>query len=78
MINLLNYNNPLLFRPFGSILGAPLTPVRHTQGIKSSTHNMIANTWQVLYPATANQYNRVLLKIMADTGNIRGNLDSIG
>jgi hypothetical protein len=63
----LNYK---LFRPFGSILGTSLTPVRNTKGIKRTAYNMIANTRQVLYPASANQNNRMLLQVMADARDV--------
>jgi hypothetical protein len=38
---------------------------------------MIADTGQVLNPAATDENNGVFLQVMADAGDIRGNLDSI-
>jgi hypothetical protein len=39
---------------------------------------MVANTRKILYTATTNENNRVFLKVVSNTGDIGGNLSSVG
>ena len=67
-----------VFRSLGTVFGTCLTSLRHTSGIQSSADDMISGTRKVFYPASADQHNAVLLKVVAFTRNIAGNLDTIG
>jgi hypothetical protein len=39
---------------------------------------VIPNSWEVFDPSSANEYDRMLLKVVADSGNIGGHFNSIG
>ena len=39
---------------------------------------MVTHTREILNTAAADKHNAVLLKVMADTGNVRRNLDAVG
>src|SRR5207248_8079662 len=54
-----------------------LSSILHSDGVESATHKMIANSGKILHPAASHQHDRVLLKIVADTRNIRGHFHSI-
>ena len=67
-----------LLRPLRAILGAGLHPLGDALGIQSAADNVVTDTRKVLYTAATDEDDAVLLQIVADTGNIRGNLDIIG
>ncbi len=50
----------------------------HADRIQRTPNDVVANSRKVFYTATADQHNRVLLKIMSDPWNIGGDLNSIG
>src|SRR5579884_1084912 len=62
----------------GSIFRTALLAVRNTGGIESAAHHVIADTGQVLDAASADQHNRVLLEVVADTRYIGCDFDPVG
>ena len=50
-----------LLRPFGTVLGTALLAIRNSQRIESSSNDMVPDSGKVLYTATANEHNGVLL-----------------
>jgi len=66
------------FGSLGTILGAGVLAILHSNGIQSSPHHMVANPREVLDTSTADQNDGVLLQIVSNTGDIGGNLDPVG
>ena len=64
-------------RTLCAVLGAGLATTCNTLGIQSTTDDVVTNTGQVLDTAAANQNDGVLLQVMADAGNVRGDLNTI-
>src|SRR5262249_12120182 len=64
-------------RTLRSIFRAPLLAVFHARGIERSANYVITNSWEVLHAATAHEHDRVLLQVVADAGDIRGDFDGI-
>src|SRR5882724_3876535 len=56
----------ILLGPLGPIFRAPLLAVRDACGIERAAHHVIADAGEVLYAASADQHNRVLLQVVAD------------
>ena len=48
-----------------------------TLSIQSTTDDVVTDTGQVLNTTATDQHDGVLLQVMADTGNVRGDLDTI-
>ena len=46
-------------------------------GIQGTTDDVVTHTGQVLHTAATDQNDAVLLQIVADAGNVRGDLDTI-
>src|ERR1019366_3804873 len=65
-------------RTFRAVLGARLLPAGHSSRVHCSAHNVIADTRQILDAAAADQHNRVLLEVMADSWNIGRDFDTVG
>ena len=75
------------FLPFGAgaalgALGAVLRPALHAVGhahrIQSAAHHVITNARQILHTAAADEHDRVLLQVVADAGNVGGDLNPVG
>ncbi len=63
--------------PFGTILGTALFAICNSQGVKSASNDMVSDTGKVLYTATANEHNGVLLQIVPDPRDIGGNFYTV-
>lgn len=61
-----------------SIATATLLSPLDAEGVENASDNVIANTRQVANASTANQDNRMLLKIVVLSGNISVNFTTIG
>src|ERR1700730_5343632 len=72
--------SPLLgfLRALGSVLRASLHPALDADGVERPAHDVIANAREILDAATTNQDQRMLLQIVADTRNVRRDLDAVG
>ena len=64
-------------RALSTVFAAGLVTVRNTLGIQRTTDDVVTDTGQILDTTAADQNNAVLLQVMADTGNVRGDLDTI-
>src|SRR5699024_10381439 len=60
-----------------AVLAASLVAVRNALGIQGTTDDVVTHTGQVPNTAATDQNDAVLLQVMADTRNVRGNLDTI-
>src|SRR5271154_3263041 len=65
-------------RTLGAVLGARLLPARYTCRIERSPNHVIAHTRKVFYTAAADQYDRVLLQVVADTRYIGRHFNPVG
>src|SRR5882672_6562421 len=65
-------------RTLGAVLRAALLTIFHSRSIQRAAHNVITNTRQILHTAAAHQHDRVLLQVMPDSWNVRGDFDCIG
>src|SRR6187401_131816 len=54
----------------GTVFRATLLAVAHTAGIERATDHVVAHAGQILDSATANQHDRVLLKVVALSGDV--------
>src|SRR5208337_2470172 len=66
-----------LLWPFGTVLGTALLAIGNSQRIESSSNDMVPDTWKVLYTATANEHNGVLLQIVPDPRDIGCNFNTV-
>src|SRR5580692_782529 len=62
----------------GAILRAALLAASNTYRVQSAADYVIAHSRQIFHTAAANEHDRVLLKIVANTGDISCDFDSIG
>src|SRR5450755_4508545 len=68
----------LYFRALGAILRAALLAARDANGVQCAANDVISDSGEIFYAASANQHDGVLLQIVADAGNVGGDLDSVG
>src|SRR6185436_6883752 len=59
-----------LLRTLRPILRTALLSIRHANGIKSASDDVIAYSGQVLHTAATYEHDRMFLKIVADTGDV--------
>src|SRR5699024_5868466 len=55
-----------------------LLAVLHTLRVSGTADDLVADTGQVLHTAATNEHNRVLLQVVALTGDVRGDLHAAG
>src|ERR1700742_938152 len=67
-----------LFRTLGAIEGPALLAVLHALRVEHAANDVIANARKVLHAATADQNNRVLLKIVALARDVREGFEAVG
>src|SRR5580765_6893380 len=60
----------VLLGPLRSIFRTTLLSIRHTDGIESTSDDVVAHARQVLHTTTTYKHDGMLLKVVADTGNI--------
>src|SRR5690606_17380898 len=46
-----------------------------TLGVESAAHDLVTDTRQVLHAAATHEHDGVLLQVVADAGDVRGDLD---
>ena len=64
--------------PLGAVLGTGLHPAVDALGIQRAADDVVTHTGQVLDTAAADHDHRVLLQVVADTGDIGSDLVSVG
>src|SRR4029453_8417703 len=52
-----------------------LLAVLHTLSVQRATNDLVPNTGQILHPPPADQHHRVLLQVVPNTGDVRGDLN---
>src|SRR5690349_23843989 len=58
-----------------AVSAASLLAVADTLGVERSADDLVADAGQVLHPAAAHEHHRVLLQVVADARDVRGDLD---
>src|SRR3954466_8057056 len=61
-----------------AVAAARLLAGAHALGVEGSTDDLVPDAREVLHPAAADQHDRVLLQVVPDTGEVRGDLDLAG
>src|SRR5579864_209027 len=69
---------PSLSRPLGAVFRPALAPVLDALGVVRAADDVIAHAGQILDPAAADQHHRMLLQIVALTGDVAGHLEAVG
>src|SRR5688572_10515788 len=64
-------------RPLGPVLRPPLHAALHADRVQRAAHHVIAHARQVLDASAANQDERVLLEVVADTGDVSRDFDAV-
>ena len=77
-MSILSPNCTLLLRTLCSVLGAALFTVCNTLGIKRTTNNVITYTGKVTNTSATDKNDRVLLKVVTDTGDVAGSFHTVG
>src|SRR5215470_4920888 len=62
----------------GAVAAARLLAVAHALGVERAADDLVADSGQVPHPAAAHQHDRVLLQVVPDPGDVRGDLDLAG
>src|SRR5919107_2709952 len=55
-----------------------LLAVLDALGVERAADDLVADAGEVLHPAAADEHDRVLLEVVADTGDVRRHLDAAG
>ena len=61
-----------------TVLGTGLHTAIDALSIQSTTNDVITDTGKVLNTTATDQNNRVLLQVVANTGNVSGNFHTVG
>src|SRR5688500_2501340 len=58
-----------------AVAAARLLAVADTLGVQRTTDDLVPDAGEVLHTAATHEHDRVLLQVVADTGDVRGHLD---
>src|SRR4051794_33866802 len=61
-----------------AVTAASLLAVLHALRVERTADDLVADAGEVLHTAAAHEHDRVLLQVVADTGDVRGDLDLAG
>src|SRR6516162_10495218 len=61
-----------------AVAAAGLLAVAHALGVERAADDLVADSGQVAHPAAAHQHDRVLLQVVPDPRDVRGDLDLAG
>src|SRR2546430_708344 len=61
-----------------AVAAARLLAVAHALGVEGTADDLVADSGQVPHPAAAHQHDRVLLQVVPDARDVRGDLDLAG
>src|SRR6185437_14526052 len=64
--------------PLRAVPAASLLAATDTLGVQRASDDLVADARQVLHAATADEHDRVLLQVVADAGDVGGDLDAAG
>src|SRR5512132_756416 len=62
----------------GAVARAGLPAVADALGVEGAADHLVADAGQVLHPAAADEHDGVLLEVVADARDVRGDLDAAG
>src|SRR5438128_222615 len=68
----------LLRAPLRAVARAGLPAVPDPGRVERAADDLVADPRHVLHPAAAHEHDRVLLQVVADTGDVGGDLDAGG
>ncbi len=68
----------LVARLLRAVLRPSLPAVLHTGRVKRTTNNVVLYTWEVLHTTAPHEHNRVLLQVVALSGNVGRDLIPVG
>src|SRR3712207_9079154 len=61
-----------------AVAAASLLAVADTLGVQRAADDLVTHAREVLHPAAAHEHHRVLLQVVAHTGDVGGDLDATG
>src|SRR5690606_35261795 len=59
----------------GAVAAAGLLAALHALGVERAADDLVTHAREVLHAAAADEHDRVLLQVVADAGDVRGDLD---
>src|SRR5215211_23350 len=62
----------------GAVARAGLPAVADALGVEGAADDLVADAGEVLHPAAADEHDGVLLQVVADAGDVGGDLDAAG
>src|SRR5215471_6656000 len=68
----------LLLHELRAVPAASLLAVADALSVQRATDDLVPDAGQVLHPAATHEHDRVLLQVVADAGDVRGDLDLAG
>src|SRR5438034_11557539 len=69
---------PARLLPLGTVLGAALLAIPRAGRVQGDADDVVPNAREVLHATPADEHHRVLLQVVPDAGNVRGDLDLAG
>src|SRR4051794_20230035 len=66
-----------LLRSLRAVLRSPLHPSLHADRVERAANDVVTDARQVLDAAATNQDQRMLLQVVADARDVRGDLDAV-
>src|SRR6266511_3471765 len=69
---------PLALLGLGAVARAGLPPVADALSVERPANDLVTDAGQVPHPPAAHQHDGVLLKVVTDAGDVRGDLDTAG
>src|SRR3954468_18719575 len=67
-----------LLLPLRAVAAASLLATADPLGVQRAANDLVANPRKVLHSTAAHEHDRVLLQVVADAGDVRGDLDARG
>src|SRR2546423_14353339 len=64
--------------PLRAVARAGLTAIADPGSVERAPDDLVADAREVLHPASPHEHDRVLLQVVADTGDVGGDLDAAG
>lgn len=70
--------NSLSLRQFNTVLGTTLLAILYASAVEAATDDVVTNTREILYTASADKNNRVFLEVMTLTADVGGDFEAVG
>src|SRR5688572_28678580 len=67
-----------LLRPLGAVLRAALLATLHADSVERAADDVIPHAREILHTTAANEHERVLLEVVADTRDVGRHFDPVG